>query len=118
MGDRASILIKEQDGGQIYFYTHWRGLELWQTLQDALQRGRGRWKDDPYLSRIIFSEMIKDDVLEERGFGISTFLCDSEYPILEVHLSIREVVVNEKHFSFDEYLVLKKDPRFSEENEE
>lgn len=39
-------------------------------LKAALDRGRGRWSDRPYLIRIIFSEMIKDDILSETGFGI------------------------------------------------
>jgi hypothetical protein len=70
MGDRANIHIIETEGAGIYFYTHWTGYKLPQTLQVALARGKDRWNDETYLNRIIFSEMIKNNVLDETGFGL------------------------------------------------
>lgn len=66
MGDRGNIIVDDK----IYLYTHWGGSALRQTLKDALIRGKGRWSDKPYLIRIIFSEMIKDDIEGDTGFGI------------------------------------------------
>lgn len=40
-------------------------------MQEALRRGRDRWGDPSYLTRVIFSEMIQDEVFEVTGFGIS-----------------------------------------------
>lgn len=90
MGDRANIVMKQnisddQLGTEIFFYTHWSGHELPQILQDALKRGEGRWNDESYLGRIIFCEMIKGEVLEETGYGISTYETDNDgYPHLIV----------------------------------
>lgn len=72
MGDRAQVAVKNGPG-TVYLYTHWNGSSLRETLKAAMKRGRGRWNDPSYLTRIIFSEMIKDDdLLAETGFGIST----------------------------------------------
>ena len=84
MGDRGNIVIKEPEGGHIFFYTHDNGSEIADMLQKALIRGRQCWKDGHYLARIIFSEMIKDSVLDTDGFGISTYLGDNEHDLLVV----------------------------------
>ena len=79
MGDRGNIKVND-----IYLYSHWNGSELGNILKDALIRGKERWHDAPYLTRIIFSEMIKDEVMDETGYGISTQICDNEHEILVV----------------------------------
>lgn len=85
MGDRANVKVVETGGGELYFYTHWTGYNLQTTLAKALDRGRDRWDDESYLSRIIFSEMIKDTDLDENvGYGISTYKTDSNYDDLVV----------------------------------
>lgn len=96
MGDRANIAIKQNsrrgEPSRIYFYTHWSGHELPIILQDALSRGQGRWNDEPYLARIIFSEMIKGEVLDETGYGISTYIIDGDgYPLLVVDAETQTV---------------------------
>lgn len=70
MGDRANVVIKSS-GQQVCLYTHWTGSELPEIVKEALKRGKNRWDDFQYLTRIIFCEMIKDDVMGETGYGIS-----------------------------------------------
>ena len=77
MGDRVNIKMEYSEGGPIYFYSHWGGSEIKQTLAEALAR-KERWGDEPYLARIIFSTMIQDQVLTETGFGIAPYECDPE----------------------------------------
>ena len=72
--DRGNIILKFHDGNKIYFYTHWGGSQLKNTLKNALKRGKDRWGDEPYLARIIFSEMIKDEVLKNTGYGITPYI--------------------------------------------
>ena len=60
-------------------------------MQD-LKRNQ-RWDDEPYLTRIIFSEMIKDNIEDETGYGISTYICDNSYPILVVDTEKQEVSI-------------------------
>lgn len=69
MGDRAQIAVKH-DKKFIWLYTHWGGSEIYTTLARALRRGRSRWDDCEYLTRVIFSEMVRDDWEAVTGFGI------------------------------------------------
>ena len=114
MGDRANIRINEHIGSDddrfIYLYSHWDGHDLWKILQNALSR-KQRWTDPPYLARIIFCEMIKDDVMGETGYGIATYECDNEYPYLTVDCSDQMVEVNGIKIPFQKYVGLTKDPR-------
>lgn len=76
MGERTNIHLKNDN---IYLYSHWSTKEeLGITLKEALIRGRSRWSDPQYLNRIIFSEMIKNAVLEETGYGLSGKVLDGE----------------------------------------
>lgn len=68
MGDRGQVLIVDE---KVYLYTHWEASELVETVRRALAR-KQRWDDPEYLARIIFCEMVGDDVKGETGFGIGT----------------------------------------------
>lgn len=85
MGDRAVVVVTQEEGEvPIYLYTHWGGSTLPEVVQAALRRGRSRWGDPPYLTRIIFSEMIQDEVLEETGFGISVHLIEGRQILVNI----------------------------------
>lgn len=90
MGDRANIHFVEENGS-FYLYTHRHGSELGKVLASALDRGRSRWTDAPYLARIIFSEMIKGEVLETTGYGISIEVCDGNSNIYKVDVEAQTV---------------------------
>ena len=92
IGDRGNFKI-----GDIYLYTHWNGIYLKSILQEALKRHQ-RWTDEAYLTRIIFCTMIKDDVMSETGYGISTHICDNEHPILEVDVKNQKIYEKECKF--------------------
>lgn len=94
MGDRRNIIITDGSGGpNVALYTHWAGTELPKVLARALERGRSRWGDTPYLTRIIFSDMISEnhDVLETTGFGISA----TDDLTSSVEPSERDIIVND-----------------------
>lgn len=71
MGSRAQILIEDEG---VYLYTHWGADNLKEDLKAILDtsKARNRWNDPEYLARIIFSEMIKNDINGETGFGIGS----------------------------------------------
>ena len=76
MGNRNSIVIQEDDAygvetNPLYLYSHWHGQELDQVVVKALTRGRSRWIDSAYLTRIIISDLLRDDLDGTTGFGIS-----------------------------------------------
>lgn len=114
MGERANVCIEETTGRgqlhQLFLYSHWDGSWLAVALKNALLRGRERWSDYSYLSRIIFCEMIREDVCGTKGYGISPFLCDNEYQILYVLPQSKQVRVgvgnDAVYFSFQDYVQL------------
>lgn len=98
MGDRGNIVIRQKDHGDVWLYTHWSGSEIEQTLSVALDKGRDRWTDPSYLSRIVFQTMLRGDD-STTGFGISCWMCDNEHPILVADCDQQKV------FTVDESLV-------------
>jgi len=87
MGDRAQVkfIYNDKDLHELYFYTHWGGSELEDTVKSAIRRGEGRWFDDEYLARIIFCEMVMGDVMGETGFGIGfSEHGDLQHPVIIV----------------------------------
>lgn len=68
MGCRAQVKI--EDTG-VYLYTHWDGHVIADTVFHAIARYE-RWGDPDYLARIIFCEMVKDNIDGSTGYGIST----------------------------------------------
>jgi hypothetical protein len=98
MGDRANIYLEmpkaygqDAERSGVYLYTHWSGSEWPEKLREALEFGKGRWDDDPYLARIITSRVFADLVDSETGGGLSLVLTDNEYPITVVDLSNQTV---------------------------
>lgn len=73
MSTRRNVVI---DFGEtsVALYSHWDGDDLPAVVAYALHRGRSRWADPPYLARIIFSEIIRDDVDGLIGYGIEPFV--------------------------------------------
>lgn len=103
MGDRAQIKFIEETGGELYFYTHWDGYKLHEILQSALERGKDRWDDTPYLARIIFSEMIQHNIKDNTGYGISTQSQDGK--CIEVNCKNKTITINKNTYSFEEYII-------------
>lgn len=115
MGDRAQVLLfEEKREGEwyeepIYLYTHWDGYKLKQTIANALDRGRGRWTDPSYLNRIIFSEMVKDDIEGDTGYGLSRNYQDSsaatDYKVYASwDLDECKVVTPESEYTFEDFI--------------
>ena len=95
----------KQGTGQVCLYTHWAGTALPQTLRAALIRGKGRWDDDPYLTRIIFCEMIQHCVLDDTGYGISPEIGDGDNQVLRVDVANQTVQVGQAPLvSFADYV--------------
>jgi len=119
MGDRANIVIEKDDSGyfphEIYFYTHWCGSSIKQRLQTAIKRGKERWDDGQYLSRVIFCDLIgakdKDGLT---GFGITTGIGDRGGQLLCVNMQENKVKLRDsaedsaakivQEWTFEEYI--------------
>jgi len=106
MGDRGQVRLVSEGSPDIYLYTHWGATELPEVVAEALKRGKGRWSDDEYLNRIIFTEMIKDDVMSETGFGIGTAEHGDVWRVVTVYHDTKFVEITEidKVWSFDDFV--------------
>lgn len=117
MGDRGNIVLwfrryGTEDVTPIFFYSHWGGSMLPETLVKALDSdaGRNRWQDDSYLARIIFDQLTFGDQGSETGFGISPWETDNEHPLVNVNLD--DMTVNfegsKTFYSYEEFISLVK----------
>ena len=111
MGCRGTIEIWENgaapkdEEAPVVLYTHWGAHEMLSDLKAVLSR-RKRWGDAAYLSRMIFSRMIRSDIEGETGYGIMTCnIGDAEEEIV-VDCDRQEVIIkgsdNNKTYTFSE----------------
>jgi len=91
MGDRANVYIHEGDQPGVYIYTHWYGTALPDLVEEALltPHARARNNDAPYLTRIVFEELLRvtESLGEETGWGLSATVGDGEDRIVDVDVS-------------------------------
>lgn len=103
MGDRGNIIVKDDDS-TVYLYSHWSGSDLPDVLKKSLERGKGRWDDGSYLTRIIFCDMVAGHEKGETGFGISSVMGDGGTDIT-VNVGAKTVTDEDGNVStFDEYI--------------
>ena len=100
MGERNNVKLVP-DG--IIIYSHWDDKQsLISKVKKALIRGKERWNDRQYLNRIIFSEVIRDDVPGLTGYGLTTDMHDGDI-ILTVDTENQRVGKK----SFEEFVKVK-----------
>jgi len=110
MGDRCNVLVVDSfNDNEVWLYSHWGGSEIETTVRDAMRRGRDRWGDGSYLARIIFSEMIKDDVMGTTGYGISAECGDGDNNVIQVNCKYQTVTYNGVTRTFDAFVEEKTD---------
>lgn len=103
MSTRGNVVIVEDDQPKLYFYSHYDSYDLPETVANALDRGRDRWDYEPYLNRILFSEMIKDNVLRNNGFGIDTVKGDGGIEVY-VDPTNQTVKFNNTTYHFEDFI--------------
>ena len=97
MGCRGTIEIwnnaaaPKSDERPVVLYTHWGAKRMLNDLVTALEK-KERWNDAAYLSRMIFCEMVRDNLHSTTGFGIMTDnALDTEEEII-VDIDRQEVI--------------------------
>lgn len=93
MGDRSNIVIKQHDGTRVWLYGHWMGEDSINVVRDTLAQ-RERWNDAPYLARMLFDRMTQGHT-GSTGYGISTYMCDNEYPVIVLDPETQTVVLED-----------------------
>jgi hypothetical protein len=100
MGDRAQVFIEDE---KVYLYTHWNATELPEIVANALARGKERWDDPEYLTRIIFSEMIKDDINGLTGYGIGTTKHNDIWRLITISCSGQIIKIEDEGKPFQQF---------------
>lgn len=104
---------KGKPAGELYLYSHWGGEYLPCYVQQTLAK-RQRWDDETYLARRLFSALVGDDLDGDSGVGISTYLTDTEFPLLVIdtenqRVTLRDLdreAVPEPSWTFEEFVEL------------
>lgn len=95
MGDKSNIVIQESKGNRIYLYGHWMGASAIEIVAEVLSQ-RERWNDEPYLARMLFAKMTEASPKDSStGYGISTYMCDTEYPLIVLEPATQTAVLEE-----------------------
>ena len=102
----------------VVLYTHWGAKRMMVNVISALKR-KERWSDPPYLSRIIFCEMIAGNYNSTTGYVIQTYNAGDTEEEIVIDCSRCEVTRtrighNKQIFTFKE-LINKADKKEEEE---
>jgi len=106
MGDRGQVHIfygRHKLQHNIWLYTHWDAESLINIVRNAMRRGEDRHGDPEYLTRIIFSEMIQNDIRGTYGYGIGNSQHGDVWRVVEVDCTTKNIIVYDNG-----YIVLEK----------
>jgi hypothetical protein len=72
MGARCNFVFKQSEDMAVTLYSHWDEDHMYELLAAALQHAQPRIQmgDIPYATRMAISYIIKDQILDETGYGI------------------------------------------------
>lgn len=70
MGARINFVFKDGTDSSVVLYSHWGQTEWESDIAGALEHSKARWNDSSYGTRMMISYLIKDQVMDETGFGI------------------------------------------------
>jgi len=99
MGDRGNIKVYQGENSKqaVYLYSHYDGSDMCNILHKALSRNL-RHDDHFYLTRIIFCELVKNDVNGELGYGIATSRADNQHTILGVNTFTKTITFERENW--------------------
>jgi hypothetical protein len=104
MGARTNFELKDYKGS-VWLYSHWGGDTKANDLAAAINHAEPRWADTPYAIRMVISYLIKDNVMGDTGYGISSYECGEEsYVPISVDFVTMTVNYQDIIYSFEEYV--------------
>ena len=109
MGNRASVIIKQNTKQGIEIYGHWAGNNIVNTLPHALEVAKGRFDDISYFTRIITQNILDDIADKDKETSAGLAICDcneSNHGDLNNHTVFidsfeKMVTCNNTEFSFE-----------------
>lgn len=76
MGNRASVIIKQNDKQGIEIYGHWAGSNIVNTLPHALKVAEERFDDISYFTRIITQNILDDIADKDKETSAGIEICE------------------------------------------
>ena len=109
MGNRASVIIKQNDKQGIEIYGHWAGNNIVNTLPHALKVAEERFDDISYFTRIITQNILDDIADKDKETSAGIEICEwneSNYIDLNNYTVFidpfeKMVICNNTEFSFE-----------------
>jgi hypothetical protein len=104
MGARTNFEL--QDGiGSIWLYSHSGGDDKSIDFAKALEHARPRWGDTPYAIRMVVSHLIQDRLLDDTGYGLTSYEAGEEnYDPLTANFETKVVYYEQEFFTFDDFV--------------
>jgi hypothetical protein len=104
MGARTNFELQDLKGS-VWLYSHWGGDDKSMDFAKALEHARPRWGDTPYAIRMVVSYFIKDNILEDTGYGLSSWESGEEsYDSLTANFVGNTVIYEQELFTFEEFI--------------
>jgi|AntAceMinimDraft_1070359.scaffolds.fasta_scaffold01157_36 hypothetical protein len=106
MGSRTNFELKDYKGS-VWLYSHWGGDSKANDLAAAINHAEPRWFDTSYAMRMVVSYLIKDSLMEETGYGISSYEHGEEsYEPMSVDFVNGTVTCQDIVYSFPNFVKL------------
>ena len=104
MGARTNFELQDAKGS-VWLYSHWGGDDKSADFAKALSHAEPRWGDTPYAIRMVVSYFIKDNIMEDTGYGLSSWEFGEEsYDTLSANFVTNTVSYEQEVFTFDEFV--------------
>tara|TARA_B110000259_G_scaffold117593_1_gene133826 strand:+ start:583 stop:906 length:324 start_codon:yes stop_codon:yes gene_type:complete len=104
MGSRTNFELQDAKGS-VWLYSHWGGDDKSADFAKALKHAEPRWGDTPYAIRMVVSNLIKDHIDGDTGFGITSYLAGEEsYDALSANFETQTVNYEQEVFTFEEFV--------------
>lgn len=104
MGARTNYELQD-DKGSVWLYSHWGGDDKSLYFAEALEHSKPRWGDTSYAIRMVVSYLIKDAILADTGFGLSSYESGEEsYDPLSANFVDNTVSYEQEVFTFQEFI--------------
>jgi hypothetical protein len=104
MGARTNFELQDAKGS-VWLYSHWGGDDKSADFAKALSHAEPRWGDTPYAIRMVVSYFIKDNIMEDTGYGLSSWEFGEEsYDTLSANFVTNTVSYEQEVFTFEEFV--------------
>jgi hypothetical protein len=104
MGARTNFELQDAKGS-IWLYSHSGGDDKSSDFAKALEHARPRWGDTPYAIRMVVSHLIQDRLLDDTGYGLTSYEAGEEsYDPLTANFETKVVYYEQEFFTFDDFV--------------